>query len=124
MRTPLKTARGLGSSHSGAEHWWSQRLTALALIPLSAWFVVSVIVHIGAGREQIAVWLANPVSASLMILTLAIGLHHGQAGLRVVYEDYVHHEGLKLASIVATQFAAHALAVAGSVAVLVLAVGA
>jgi len=123
MRTALKTARGLGSAHTGAEHWWTQRLTALALIPLSLWFVVGVIVHIGADRAHVATWLANPVSAGLMILTLSVGLHHAQAGMRVVYEDYVHHEGLKLFAIVATQFAAYALALAGSVAVLVVARG-
>lgn len=124
MRTDLKIARGLGSARHGVEHWWTQRLTALALIPLALWFATDLVAHLGADRAHLAAWLADPIRASLMILTLVVGLHHAQAGIRVVVEDYVHHEGLKIASIIATGFAAFALATAGSVAVLVLALGA
>jgi len=124
LRHPMKGARGLGSAKSGTEHWWAQRLTAIALVPLSVWFVVGIIAHLGAGQEAIAAWMGNPLSAVIMILFVCVSFHHGQSGLQVVYEDYVHHEGLKLTAIIATKFAAYALAAAGSVAVLMLSWGA
>lgn len=124
LRTDIKTARGLGSAKHGTEHWWSQRLTALALIPLSVWFVAGVVAHLGASQAAFAAWLRSPMAATAMILTVAAAFHHGQAGMQVVYEDYIHHEGLKLAAVVATKFLAYALAAASIVAVLKLTFGA
>jgi succinate dehydrogenase / fumarate reductase, membrane anchor subunit len=124
LRDPMKAARGLGSAKHGAEHWWMQRLTALALVPLTIWFVAGIIAHAGASREAVVAWMGNPISATLMILTIGASFHHGQAGLQVVYEDYVHHEGLKLTAIIATKFAAYAFAAVGIVAVLKLSFGA
>lgn len=124
LRDPMKGARGLGSSKHGVEHWWLQRLTAVALVPLTLWFVIGIIAHLGTGREAIAAWMSQPLSAAAMILFLGASFHHGQAGLQVVYEDYVHHEGLKLASIIVTKFLAYGFAVAGIVAVVKLSLGA
>lgn len=124
LRTPLKWARGLGSAKHGTDHWWHQRLTALALVPLALWFVIGVIAHVGASHAEMAAWLRSPVTATLMILTIAAAFHHGQAGMQVVYEDYLHHEGVKLFAIIATKFACFALAAASILAVLKLFLGA
>ena len=69
-RTPLKTARGLGSAKSGTEHWWAQRLTALALIPLCLWFVASVAAMVGADYATMKAWVDSPLVAALLILLI------------------------------------------------------
>lgn len=97
LRSPLGRARGLGSAKEGVHHWWVQRVTAVALIPLTLWFVVSVILLAGAGHGEIVAWLSSPVSAGLMILLLIATFWHAALGLQVVIEDYVHHEGCKVA---------------------------
>ncbi len=123
LRTPLARVRGLGSAKSGTAHWWAQRLTALALIPLSIWFVASVVALAGAGHADVAAWLGSPVPAGLMILLIVATFHHAQLGLQVVIEDYVHHEGLKVASIVAVKGAAIVLGLISVLSVLSLLFG-
>jgi len=105
-RTQLGRVRGLGSAKSGTGHWWAQRLTAIALIPLVIWFVVSVIVLTGAPHAAVVAWLGNPLTATLMVLLIFATFHHAQLGLQVVIEDYVHGEGTRLALIVLVKFAA------------------
>ena len=87
-RTPLARARGLGSAKEGVHHWWMQRLTAIALIPLVVWFAVSLVMLSGADYSVVRAWIGSPLVMVLLILTIAIGLHHGQLGLQVVLEDY------------------------------------
>ena len=123
-RSPLSVARGLGSSNDGLGHWWKQRLTSVALVPLVVWFVASVAWLAGADHAGFVGWIARPYNALLMILLLAAGFHHAQLGLQVVIEDYVHGEGCKLAMIVVVKFAALLLALAGIFAVLKIAFGA
>ncbi len=123
LRTPLGRVRGLGSAKEGTAHWWAQRLTALALIPLVLWFVVSLIVMTGAGHGAVAEWLRNPVSAVLMLLLILAGFHHAQLGLQVVIEDYVHAEWLKFALVTAVKFAAVALGIGAAFSVLKIALG-
>ncbi len=123
LRTPLGRVRGLGSAKEGTAHWWAQRLTALALIPLVLWFVVSLIVMTGAGHGAVAEWLRNPVSAVSMLLLILAGFHHAQLGLQVVIEDYVHAEWLKFASVTAVKFAAVALGIGAAFSVLKIALG-
>ncbi len=106
LRTPLARARGLGSARAGVHHWWAQRLTAIALIPLVVWFAISLVMMSGADYGAVRAWIGSPVVMVLLILTIAIGLHHGQLGLQVVIEDYVHGDGWKLALIVAVRFIA------------------
>ena len=118
LRTPLARARGLGSAHSGVHHWWAQRLTAIALIPLVVWFAISLVMMSGADYAAVRAWIGSPVVMVLLILTIAIGLHHGQLGLQVVIEDYVHGDGSKLALIVAVRFVAVLFGLAAIVAVL------
>jgi succinate dehydrogenase / fumarate reductase membrane anchor subunit len=122
-RSPIARVRGLGSAKEGAQHWWAQRLTALALVPLSVWFVAGVVALTGASHAEAAAWIAHPLNATLMILTLGLTFHHGQLGLQVVIEDYVHAEGPKLALLIVVKLLALALAVAGALAVLRLMLG-
>lgn len=122
-RTPLGRVRHLGSAKDGTRHWWAQRLTAIALVPLTVWFVVNIVALIGADRPAVVGWLGLPVTAVLMVLMVGATFHHAQLGLQVVIEDYVHGEGVKLTLIVLVKFAALALAVAAIFAVLKIAFG-
>ena len=90
LRTPLGQARGLGTAKDGVTHWWAQRLTSLALIPLVLWFVFSVALMTGADHAQFIEWVQSPIVAGLLILLISVGLLHSQQGLQVVIEDYVH----------------------------------
>ncbi|MHA1564200.1 MAG: succinate dehydrogenase, hydrophobic membrane anchor protein [Alphaproteobacteria bacterium] len=123
LRTPLARARGLGAAKTGVEHWWAQRWTALALIPLVIWFVISVITHVGAEHGVVVAWIGNPVTAVLLVLLIAAVFHHGQLGLQAVIEDYVPNEFVKLGSILAVKGGAILLSVAGILAVLRIALG-
>ena len=122
-RTPLGRVRGLGSAKDGTAHWWAQRLTALALVPLSLWFVASLAANTGADHAAFAAWIASPAVAIVMLLVVLAGFHHAQLGLQVVIEDYVHTEWLKIASIVVVKLAAVALGVAAAFSILKLAFG-
>jgi succinate dehydrogenase / fumarate reductase, membrane anchor subunit len=106
LRTPLARARGLGSAKYGVSHWWAQRVTAIALIPLTVWFAISLVMLSGADYATVRAWIASPLVMALLALTIVIGLHHGQLGMQVVIEDYVHGEGWKLALVVIVKFIA------------------
>ncbi len=118
LRTPLARARGLGSAKAGLHHWWAQRLTAIALIPLVVWFAISLVMMSGADYGVVRAWIGSPVVMVLLLLTISVGLHHGQLGLQVVIEDYVHSDGWKLALIVLVRFIAVVFGLAAIVAVL------
>ena len=124
LRTPLGQVRGLGSAKEGTAHWWAQRLTALALIPLVVWFVLSVIVMLGAEHAAMVAWIKNPLVAIFLLLLILAGFQHAQLGMQVVIEDYVHTEWVKIAAVVAVKFAAIALGVATAFSVLKIAFGA
>jgi succinate dehydrogenase / fumarate reductase, membrane anchor subunit len=118
LRTPLSRARGLGSARQGVHHWWAQRITAVALIPLVVWFAISLIMLSGADYAVVRAWIGSPVVMVLLTLTIVIGLHHGQLGMQEVVEDYVHSEGLKLTLIVLLRFTAVFFGLAAIVAIL------
>ena len=124
MRSPLGRAIGLGSAKEGVQHWWAQRVSALALVPLALWFVVAVIELAGADRAQFVAWVGQPVPAVFLILLLIAVFYHGALGLQVVIEDYVDNEAQRLAALIVMRFAAILLAVLGIVAVLKLSLGA
>jgi succinate dehydrogenase / fumarate reductase, membrane anchor subunit len=107
--SPLARARGLGSAKEGVEHWWLERISALALVPLNLWFVFVVIHLSGAGHDAAAAFIAQPVNAVLLILNAVLSFWHGALGLQVVYEDYISNEGGRLAAIILTKFVAVAL---------------
>jgi succinate dehydrogenase / fumarate reductase membrane anchor subunit len=121
LRSPLGRVRGLGSAKSGVDHWWRQRLTALALAPLVTWFVVGLVAHAGADQAVAAAWIGAPLNATLLLLLLIAGFWHLQLGGRVIIEDYVHAEGPKFLSLVVLNFATIAVGLACVVAVLKLA---
>jgi len=123
LRSPLGRVRGLGSAKSGTEHFWIQRVTAIALIPLSLWFVYSVIALAGGDYAGAVAWLRTPTTAVLMIVLIAATFHHMQLGLQVVIEDYIHGEGVKIASLLLMKGASLLLAVAAAFAVLKVAFG-
>ncbi|RDD61143.1 succinate dehydrogenase, hydrophobic membrane anchor protein [Ferruginivarius sediminum] len=118
MRTPMARVRGLGSAKDGTAHWWAQRLSALALIPLTVWFVASVIAMAGADHAAMTAWVSSPVVAGLLVLLVVATFYHGYLGLQVVVEDYVHHEGAKFATIIALKALAIVLGLAGTLSVL------
>ena len=118
LQSDLKRVRGLGSAKAGVGHWWAQRVTALALIPLTLWFVASVIGLVGASHAAVVDWIASPIPAVLLVLLIAATFHHAQLGLQVVIEDYVHREGAKVALILFVKGAAIVLALAALFSVL------
>ncbi len=109
LRTDLGKVRGLGSAKEGVGHWWAQRLTAIALIPLLVWFVASVVTLVGAELIIVREWISGPVNSVLLLSLIVAVFHHAQLGLQVVIEDYVHTGWLKLASVIAVKFAAFGL---------------
>jgi len=112
LKNPLARARGLGSAHDGLHHWRAQRLTSVASIPLSLWFLWVVVALRGADHATVLAWMAQPVNAILMILTVVTFFYHAWLGMQVVIEDYVHNEGFKMVKLATTKMALFALAVA------------
>jgi len=124
LRSPLSQARGLGSAKDGVGHWWVQRLTALALIPLALWFVYSLVRFPLTDYATMVAWIKSPLVAVALVLFFLTGFHHAALGVQVVIEDYVGSEGKKLVSIIVAKFALYALCAASVFAVLKIAFGA
>ncbi len=99
MKTPLKQVRGLGSSKTGTEHFWQQRATAVANVPLLICMIWFVLAHLGASRAEVIATLQNPFVALILIIGLASVFWHMRLGLQVVIEDYVHSHGLKFGAL-------------------------
>ena len=118
MRTPLARARGLGPAREGAHHWWMQRVSAAALVPLGAWFAWSAVGLAGAGHAAFAAWMARPLPATLLALLMGAGLYHGWLGFRVVVEDYVRGGAARTATLAAGAAVLWLAAAAAGVAIL------
>ena len=121
LRSDLGRVRGLGSAKEGVGHWWAQRVTALALIPLSIWFVASIVFLTDVDHATAMQWLGSPITLGLMALFLVALIYHAVLGLQVVVEDYIHGHATKLILLLLVQFAGFALGAAGMVAMLVIA---
>jgi succinate dehydrogenase / fumarate reductase membrane anchor subunit len=118
MRSPLGRVLGAGSAKQGVQHWWLQRLTSVALVPLAIWFVVSLLSLPSFDHATVSAWIGEAWSALLLILLIVVASWHSQLGLRVVVEDYVHGAGARIVTLVAITFAHVLLASAGVLAVL------
>ena len=123
IRSPLSRARGLGSAKDGVQHWWVQRVSAVALVPLVIWFMYSVAGMSDAPYLEFVSWVRQPWVTVLLVLFIGTTLYHSALGLQVVLEDYVSGEFKKIASIIAVKLACAVLAVAGIFAVLKIAFG-
>ncbi len=123
LRSSLGRVRGLGSAKSGVHHWWLQRLTSVALLPLSIWLVFALAALAGASHAEAVAWIGRPVNAVLMLAFLAAAFHHTAAGVQVVVEDYVHEDRWKFAMILVVKGLCVLLWLAASLAVLRIALG-
>ncbi len=117
MRSPLGRAVGLGSARDGVQAWWLERISAVALLPLTVWFTALIVAHTGDGYAAVIAWLRSPITTTLMVLLLVALFHHSALGLQVVIEDYVH-SGIKNPLLVGMRLGCIALAVAGVLAML------
>jgi len=124
LRSPLGKVLGTGSAKQGTHHWWAQRLTSVALVPLSVWFVVSLLSLPSHDHATVVAWMGQSWTAVLLVLLVLVGAWHSQLGLRVVVEDYVHGAPARTVTLVLLMFAHVLLAGAGVVAVLRVALGA
>lgn len=123
LRSPLNRARGLGSAKEGVHHFWVQRVSAVALIPLTLWFVFSVAQLSSASYAAVKHWVSSPSVTVALVLFIATMLYHSVLGVQVVIEDYVAGEGRKLVLLLLSKFAHAVLAAAGIFAVLKIALG-
>ena len=121
--SPLGRVLGLGSAKEGAAHWWSQRVTSVALLILGLWFVVALLRMPGFSYDVVVAWIGRPVPALLLVLLIATTAYHSQLGVQVVVEDYVHHHGLKIVTMLLLTFAHVAAAALAIFAVLYIAFG-
>lgn len=117
-RTPLAKARGLGSAKEGVGHFIQQRVSALALIVLVPWFVISAVLAVPAGYEGARQWMAQPWNAIALILLSGAAFFHMRLGMQVVIEDYIHKHGMKQALLILNAFVAIALFAATAMSVL------
>jgi succinate dehydrogenase membrane anchor subunit len=123
LRSPLGRVMGLGSAKDGTGHWWSQRVSSVALIPLTLWFVFSVSALPVLDYGAVRMWLSSPFRGFLTVLLIAVMTHHAYLGTDVVIEDYVHSAGAKLFYLLLLRFLYVLLGGAGIFAILRIAFG-
>ena len=92
MRSVLGRARGVGAAGSGVHHWWVERVTAIALVPLTIWFIYAVLHLLGSPQAVVHRFVGNPLNTVLLLATVAMTFHHMQLGIQVILGDYVHHQ--------------------------------
>lgn len=118
LQSPIGRVRGLGSAKEGVHHWWAQRLTAIALVPLSLWFIYSLVVVTGADYTTVTAWLGNTLNAALMLLFLFSLYYHAVLGVQVVIEDYIDSEWQKITCLILVKFLAWIAGLSATIAVL------
>jgi succinate dehydrogenase / fumarate reductase membrane anchor subunit len=123
LRSPIGRVLGLGAAKEGFSHWWLQRVTSVALVLLGLWFVFALLRMPTFQHEFVVAWIAMPLNAVLLLLLIGTLVYHSQLGVQVVVEDYVHHHGLKIATMMLLTFAHVAVAALAIFAVLRIAFG-
>jgi len=118
LRTPLGRVRGAGSAKSGSHHWWMQRVTSIALLPLTIWFILSLASSAGMTHAEARAWIGHPLNAVLLLALIGLTFHHVAAGLQVVIEDYVRRDGTRIAALLAVKGGCALLALAAALAVI------
>tara|TARA_B100000029_G_scaffold507073_1_gene590986 strand:+ start:625 stop:1026 length:402 start_codon:yes stop_codon:yes gene_type:complete len=111
MRSHLSRVRGLGANHIGVHHFWVQRITAIALIPLMVWFMIEALQLVNASHEAFVFWVGSGYNPVLLGLLIVFSFYHGQLGLQVIIEDYVRNEGYKITLIITIKLFALAVAI-------------
>ena len=120
MRSQLGRVRGTGAG-GGVHHWYAERVTSIALVPLTLWFIFAMLQLVGASQEQVAAWAGNPVNTVLLLALVVMTFHHMHLGLQVIYEDYINAKWFMNILILATKGVSLILGLLASVAVLKLA---
>ena len=118
LRSPLGRVLGLGSAKGGSSHWYAQRVSAVALVLLGLWFIVSLATLGGVSYEQVSGWLGSPLHSALALLLVVTAAYHAMLGLQVVVEDYVADKGRRTLVLIGIKFALIVAAVVGVLAVL------
>ena len=121
-QTQLGRVKGLGAARTGVHHWWAERVTSVALVPLTLWFVFSVLSLAGHPQPAIAHWISHPLVAVLLIALILASFHHTILGLQVVMDDYIHDEMPRLIAILAMKAVLYLMGLAALLAVLKLAI--
>jgi succinate dehydrogenase / fumarate reductase membrane anchor subunit len=111
--SPLNKVLGLGSAKGGSEHWWIQRVSAIALVPLCLWLLIAVAGLGDYSYASVTTWIASPLNSILLILLVLTMVYHSHLGIQVVVEDYVHGKAMKTATLVITSLAHLFLGCAG-----------
>lgn len=123
LRSPVGRVLGLGSAGEGSGHWWTQRVSSVALVLLGLWFVFALVRLPDVGYEAVTAWIAAPVNAVLLVLLIGTMIYHSMLGVQVVVEDYVSHHGAKIVTLLLLNFLHYVLAALGIFAVLRIALG-
>lgn len=123
LQSDLAKVRGLGSAKDGTHHFWHQRLSAIALIPLSLWFVTGLICVMDATHAEVVDWISAPHVTTLMVALVAALSYHIKLGLQVVFEDYIHTEWLKLAIQISLNLGTALIALVSIIAILKISFG-
>ena len=124
LRSPIGHVLGLGAAKDGVGHWWSQRVTSVALVVLGLWFVAALLRLDDFSYALVTAWMAKPVNAVLLTLFVGTAVYHSLLGVQVVVEDYVSHHGAKVTTMVLLNFVHVVLAALGIFSVLKIAFGA
>lgn len=122
LQSPLGRVRGLGSAKQGSHHWWIQRVNSVAMVPLMLWFVISVATMGGKEHFEVVAWIAHPLNATLLLLSIGLAFQHAASGMQVVIEDYTRSEMVRMAMILAVKAACALFGVLAAVAVLKIAI--
>ena len=120
-RSQLGRVRGSGAAKAGVHHWYAERVSAIALIPLTLWFIFSMLRLVGASHARVLLWASHPLNTVLMLALIAMTFHHMALGIQVVLEDYVHAKWAQTGAILANKAICGLLALLSAVSVLKLA---